>query len=186
MKNPRSRFAFLRAFTLIELLVVIAIIAILAGLLFPAVNGALDSARKASAKNDVVQIANAVVMYETEYGKLPTNSGTTVGGIFLDALTATTTNNNPRKIVFLEAPNYKRNKGGITNNAYLDPWGNTYNVVMDTGYTNSFSVTAGNSTAAGSAPAETVRKRVGVYNIGSSSGTSGTPTYFRRVVKSWD
>jgi prepilin-type N-terminal cleavage/methylation domain-containing protein len=55
-----------QAFTLIELLVVISIIAILASLAFPAIGGAMDSARKTTAKNSAVQIANAVVAYETE------------------------------------------------------------------------------------------------------------------------
>ena len=64
-----------QAFTLIELLVVISIIAILASLGFPAVNGAIDSARKARAGSDVAQIATAVVAYEVEYGRLPTHSG---------------------------------------------------------------------------------------------------------------
>ena len=66
------------AFTLVELLVVISIIAILAGLSFPAVNGALDSAKKTHAKSNAVQIAAAVSAYDMEYGKLPTFTGSTV------------------------------------------------------------------------------------------------------------
>ena len=54
------------AFTLVELLVVISIIAILAGLLLPAVNGALESAKKTQGKSTAVQIAAAVSAYEME------------------------------------------------------------------------------------------------------------------------
>ncbi|MFV0337058.1 MAG: type II secretion system protein [Chthoniobacterales bacterium] len=151
-----------KAFTLIELLVVIAIIAILMGLLFPAVQGAMDQARKASAKNDVVQIANAVTMYETEYGKLPPDSSS-VNGNLLKALMATDTNFNSRKIVFLEAPDFKRNKGGVSNDAYLDPRGGEYKIKMDTDYENSISVGSANGPTT-----VTVRKRVGVWNENSN------------------
>jgi prepilin-type N-terminal cleavage/methylation domain-containing protein len=63
--SPRS------AFTLIELLTVIAIIAILMGLLFPAIGTIKESARKTQAKNDVTNIVAAVKQYYTEYGKFP-------------------------------------------------------------------------------------------------------------------
>ncbi len=59
------------AFTLIELLVVITIIAILMGLLFPAINIVKEQARKAEAKSAVAQVAAAVKQYYTEYGKYP-------------------------------------------------------------------------------------------------------------------
>jgi type II secretory pathway pseudopilin PulG len=72
MKKPTRRHS---AFTLIKLLVVIAIIPVLAGLAFPAFNGAIDAAKKAKAKNDVVQIASAIRFYQTEYGKLPDYDG---------------------------------------------------------------------------------------------------------------
>src|SRR4029077_16778413 len=55
-------------FTLIDLLVVIIMIAIRAGLLFPAINGAQNQAKKVQAKNDVTQIVSAVNAYYTEYG----------------------------------------------------------------------------------------------------------------------
>ena len=71
MKTTSRRPAFDRGFTLIELLTVIAIIAILMGLLFPAVNAVKEAARKAEAKNACAGIVAAVKWYNTEYGKYP-------------------------------------------------------------------------------------------------------------------
>ena len=103
-----------RAFTLIELLVVIAIIAILMGLLIPSVTGVIENAKRAQAKNDVTQIATAVIAYETEYGKLPSGSPSTVIQTLLKTLAGQETTANPRGIVFLEVPNAKGGKNGAT------------------------------------------------------------------------
>ncbi len=140
---------FHRAFTLIELLVVIAIIAVLMGLLIPAGNSAINAAKQAQAKNDIVGICNAVRAYNTEYGRFP-NLGTTSGDTtvassnrdLIRILTGQDTEKNPRRIVFMEVPAGKVVGtstivgGSDSSDNFFDPWGTQYQVRYDSDYDN--------------------------------------------------
>ncbi len=141
----RRRRSSKNGFTLIEMLVVIAIIAILAGLLFPAINKALLQAKKAKARTEAANFASAIALYFNDYGRMPVPI--TVQGLNTDevstyfteaisrsvvqTLTATDAGDNaghalnPRQKIYLSVD------GGDVNGSFLDPWGTQYRVILD-------------------------------------------------------
>jgi prepilin-type N-terminal cleavage/methylation domain-containing protein/prepilin-type processing-associated H-X9-DG protein len=75
-----------RGFTLVELLVVIAIIGVLIALLLPAVQSAREAGRRTQCKNNLHQLATAVLNYESVHGRLPPS-------VVIDLATSPTANN---------------------------------------------------------------------------------------------
>ena len=76
MQAPRRS-----ALTLIELLVVVAIIAVLCGLLLPAILQARSAGRRAQCGNNLAQLAKAVQSFDQRMNRLPVYWGPMKGGI---------------------------------------------------------------------------------------------------------
>ena len=161
-----------RAFTLIELLVVIAIIAVLIGLLFPAFRAVQDQAKRTQAKNDLIQIVNAVNAFYTEYGKYPiaTDDSPIInnsGVMYTLRADPTIANGNPnannavntRQIVFINPPYVKTDsaasrRSGVspTDGQYYDPFGVPYRIKIDGNYDNQMPNPYTSNTGAGPGP----------------------------------
>lgn len=151
---PRNRKSA-RAFTLIELLIVITIIGILAGISVPAYSLVKRSALKTSARNDAVQIVNAINAYRTEYGRYPLKPEPGAGGktdpaepiktemefmkiLFAEEDATAGDVLNPRGIVYFEGKiqNKVGTHGLDLDGNYYDPWGNPYEIYIDGNYDN--------------------------------------------------
>jgi prepilin-type N-terminal cleavage/methylation domain-containing protein len=168
-------------FTLLELLVVIAIIAVLAGLLFPAVQSVLERAKKVQAKNDLTQIVTAVNAFYTEYGQSPlvgtvSTPDTTYGasgnnsGALFNELRAKTSSLNTRQIQFIspsEDATQTSPKGKIgSDNQFHDPWGNAYVIRIDADYDNQVSNPYNSNTGAGP---DKIRQGIIAWSVGKDT-----------------
>ena len=174
------------AFTLVELLVVIVIVAVLIGVAFPVFQGVQNQARKAQAKNDLIQIVTAVNAFYTEYGRYPTSEPddsaakygpgfTKTNDLILNELRATATTLNTSQIVFLSPPDAKdptNPRAGISpaDNQFYDPWGRPYALALDADYDNQITPNPyGDNNGAGTSP---LRQGVIAWSLGRD-GTLG-------------
>jgi type II secretory pathway pseudopilin PulG len=169
----------LRAITLLEVVIAVAVLGILMAVLFPAVGVGHDP-EKSQAKNDVTQIATAVIAFESEYGRLPGTGPGAVGGKVLAALMGSNSTINPRGIVFIEVGAAHSGKSGISNGVFIDPWGGAYQIAYASG--------TNNRVVAGTNGIE-VHKKVAVWNdptLGKEEWSWNPPNKTRRYVTSWE
>lgn len=187
------------AFTLIELLIVITIIGILAGLMFPAANGALRKAAKTHAENTAHNLKTAVSAYYTEYRKYPAEGGAGDDQDFrtdhelMDVLLGADNQTgdgglNPRRIAFYTGKEAKPKGDGTHVKGIVlsgggagelwDPWGEYYHVRLDTNYNSRVNRPEWDSSSSGSAE---IPESILIWSAGADNDVNET----KDNVKTW-
>jgi prepilin-type N-terminal cleavage/methylation domain-containing protein len=166
-----------KRFTLVELLVVIAIIAVLAGLLLPALAGAQNQAKRTRAQTEMKGLQTAITMYESDYGVLPvsqTPPPTTECEALDDAQYTALINylqgGNPRNKRYLEIVQGPLGGPGVMN----DPWSTTasnkqrYRVALDLNYDGQINANTSSPPNPPRGPDVIVYGRVAVWSVGKN------------------
>lgn len=83
----------------------------------PANEPVLDGGKTNIARFDAVLLCRVMTTYRKELGYFPK-------GDHREIMKAVTSGNNPRRIIFFEAPKKRFNDNG----EYMDPWGNPYRI----------------------------------------------------------
>ncbi len=146
MKKPTHSLIH-KGFSLVELLVVIAIIAVLAAASYPAITGAIRSAKIEEGNKMAKDLVFAIDGFEQKYDYLPYTSGSSPDGIeeyktddadLLKVLMGQDDVINPNNARFFEFEAAKNGIKGIvysadgtTPSALIDPFGNYFTIYID-------------------------------------------------------
>ncbi|MDR1304278.1 MAG: prepilin-type N-terminal cleavage/methylation domain-containing protein [Verrucomicrobiales bacterium] len=180
-------------FTLIELLVVVTIIGILAGLSVPALNKALDSAKRAQAAAMVSSLKVALNAYQADYGAWPEffdsaavesyggSNSEDLYGLLVGKTDASY--GNPKGTVYMEFTAkqlYPKGTSMTDAEGFMDPWEGCYSVKVDDDYDNEIDEVP-DTNGAGSA---TIYASMAIWSTGTKS-TTGDGGDQRKYITSW-
>ena len=160
-------------FTLIELLIVIAIIAILAGMLLPALNKARESARTISCVSNATSIGKVVLFYVHDYKEYLPNPYHTGNGVTGNAAAGIQSSadwyfmNKVNDIYKIAKDNHTTDEITVTKSIYYCPSDETWKKSV---YKSSYGVNSGDVTNKYPARITRLRKPNSVLMVGENGG----------------